>query len=337
LPAKCIEESVPANLPPEYFEVERRYREAKAPAEKIEALEEMLAVIPKHKGTDKLRADFRRRLSKLKSQQQTKKATSRRDVGYRIDREGAGQIALIGAPNVGKSSLVAALTNATPEVADFPHTTRRPTPGMMPFENIQIQLIDTPPITREYMEPWLPDIIRRADVILLVVDVTTDPVQELAETISLLEEKRIAPLRLAHLYEGRQGWTFRPVLVVANKNDNARAEENFQIFKDLLEDDWPMVTVSASTGHNLELLKQTLFERLEVIRVYTKARGKALDRNAPFVLKKGATVQDLASKIHKEFLEKFKFAKVWGNGVYDGQMIQRDYMLQDGDVVELHV
>jgi len=328
---------VPANLPPEYFEVERRYREAKAPAEKIEALEEMLAVIPKHKGTDKLRADFRRRLSKLKSQQQTKKATSRRDVGYRIDREGAGQIALIGAPNVGKSSLVAALTNATPEVADFPHTTRRPTPGMMPFENIQIQLIDTPPITREYMEPWLPDIIRRADVILLVVDVTTDPVQELAETISLLEEKRIAPLRLAHLYEGRQGWTFRPVLVVANKNDNARAEENFQIFKDLLEDDWPMVTVSASTGHNLELLKQTLFERLEVIRVYTKARGKALDRNAPFVLKKGATVQDLASKIHKEFLEKFKFAKVWGNGVYDGQMIQRDYMLQDGDVVELHV
>lgn len=328
---------MPANLPPEYFEVERRYREAKVPAKKIEALEEMLAVIPKHKGTDKLRADFRRRLSKLKSQQQTKKATSRRDVGYRIDREGAGQIALVGAPNVGKSSLVAALTNATPEVADFPHTTRRPTPGMMPFENIQIQLIDMPPITREYMEPWLPDIIRRADVILLVVDVTTDPVQELEETISLLEEKRIAPLRLAHLYEGRQGWTFRPVLVVANKNDNARAEENFQIFKDLLEDDWPMVTVSASTGHNLELLKQTLFERLEVIRVYTKARGKAPDRNAPFVLKKGATVQDLAIKIHKEFLEKFKFAKVWGNRVYDGQMIQRDYMLQDGDVVELHV
>lgn len=332
-----IEETMPANLPPEYFHVEKRYRKAKAPAERIEALEEMLAIIPKHKGTDKLRADFRRRLSKLKSQQQAKKATSRRDVGYRIDREGAGQIALTGPPNVGKSALVAALTNAAPEVADFPHTTRIPTPGMMPFENIQIQLIDTPPMTREYMEPWLPDIIRRADMVLLVVDVTTDPVQHLEETLALLEEKRIAPLRLAHLYEGKQGWTLRPMLVVANKNDNASAEENFQIFKALLEDDWPVVAVSAANGRNLDVLKRTLFERLEIIRVYTKARGKAPEHNAPFVLKKGATVEDLAGKIHKEFVEKLKFAKVWGNGVYDGQMIQRDHVLQDGDVVELHV
>jgi ribosome-interacting GTPase 1 len=327
---------MPANLPPEYFEIEKRYRGAKSPAEKIEALEEILAVIPKHKGTDKLRADFRRRLSKLKSQQQTKKATSRRDVGYRVDREGAGQVVLVGSPNVGKSSLVRALTNATPEVADFPHTTRMPTPGMMPFENIQIQLVDTPPMTREFMEPWLPDLIRRADVILLIVDVTTDPMQHLEESVTLLKEKRIAPLRLAHLYEG-QGWTFRPVVVVANKNDNASAEENFQIFKSLLEDEWPMLAVSAKTGHNLELLKQIVFDRLEIIRVYTKARGKAPEYNAPFVLKKGATVEDLAGKIHKEFVEKFRFAKVWGNGVYDGQMIQRDYVLQDGDVVELHV
>jgi ribosome-interacting GTPase 1 len=332
-----IGETMPANLPPEYFEVEKRYRQAKAPAERIEALEEMLAIIPKHKGTDKLRADFRRRLSKLKSQQQAKKATSRRDVGYRVDREGAGQIVLIGPPNVGKSALVAALTNATPEVADFPHTTRIPTPGMMPFENIQIQLIDTPPMTKAYMEPWLPDIIRRADMILLVVDVTTDPVQHLEETVALLEEKRIVPLRLAHLHEGKQGWTFRPVLVVANKNDNVSAEENFQIFKALLEDDWPVLAVSATTGRNLELLKHTLFDRLEIIRVYTKARGKAPEHNAPFVLKKGATVEELAGKIHKEFVDKLKFAKVWGNGVYDGQMIQRDYVLQDGDVVELHV
>jgi ribosome-interacting GTPase 1 len=328
---------MPTNLPPEYFEVEKRYRQAKTPAERIEALEEMLAIIPKHKGTDKLRADFRRRLSKLKSQQQTKKAISRRDVGYRIDPEGAGQVVLIGPPNVGKSALVAALTNATPEVADFPHTTRIPTPGMMPFENIQIQLIDTPPMSKEYMEPWLPDIIRRADIILLVVDVTTDPIHHLEETLALLEEKRMAPLRLAHRHEGNHGWTFKRVMVVANKNDNASTDEDFQIFKALLEDDWPVVALSATTGRNFELLKRTLFDRLEIIRVYTKARGKAPEHNAPFVLKKGATVDDLAGKIHKEFVEKFKFAKVWGEGVYDGQMIQRDYVLQDGDVVELHM
>ncbi|MBW1742225.1 MAG: TGS domain-containing protein [Deltaproteobacteria bacterium] len=328
---------MPANLPPEYFEIDKRYRSAKSPAEKLEALEELLAVIPKHKGTDKLRADFKRRLSKLKSQQQTKKPVSRRDIGYRIDREGAGQVVLVGPPNVGKSALVVALTNATPEVADFPHTTRTPTPGMMPYEDIQIQLVDTPPMTPEFMEPWLPDIVRRTDIILLIVDVTTDPMQHLEETIALLEEKRIAPMRLAHLHEEKQGWTFRPVLVLGNKSDDASAEENFHIFKTLLEDDWPSMAVSARTGRNLELLKQTLFDRLEIIRVYTKSRGKAPERNAPFVLKKGSTVEDLAGKIHKEFVDKFRFAKVWGEEVYDGQMIQRDYVLQDGDVVELHL
>ncbi|MBW1859275.1 MAG: 50S ribosome-binding GTPase [Deltaproteobacteria bacterium] len=312
---------MPANLPPEYFGIEKRYRSARSPAEKLEALEELLAVIPKHKGTDKLRADFKRRLSKLKSQQQTKKPTSRRDVGYRVDREGAGQVVLVGPPNVGKSALVAALTNATPAVADFPHTTRMPTPGMMPYKDIQIQLIDTPPMTQEFMEPWLPDIIRRADIILLIVDVTTDPMQHVEETIALLEERRIAPIRLAHLHEENQGWTFRPVLVVGNKSDDASAEENFQIFKTLIEDDWPAVPVSATTGRNFELLKQTLFDRLEIIRVYTKARGKAPEHNTPFVLKKGSTVEDLAGKIHKEFVD----------------MIQRDYVLQDGDVVELHL
>ena len=328
---------MPANLPPEYFEIDKRYRSAKSPAEKLEALEELLAVIPKHKGTDKLRADFKRRLSKLKSQQQTKKPVSRRDIGYRVDREGAGQVVLVGPPNVGKSALVAALTNATPEVADFPHTTRTPSPGMMPYENIQIQLIDTPPVTQEFMEPWLPDIIRKADIILLIVDVTTDPMQHLEQTIALLEEKRIAPIRLAHLHEESQGWTFRPVLVVGNKSDDASAEENFEIFKTLIEDDWPALAVSATTGRNFELLKQTVFDRLEIIRVYTKVRGKAPEHNAPFVFKKGSTVEDLAGKIHKEFVDKFKFAKVWGKEVYDGQMIQRDYVLQDEDVVELHL
>jgi ribosome-interacting GTPase 1 len=328
---------MPANLPPEYFEVEKRYRGAKSPAEKREALEELLAVIPKHKGTDKLRADFRRRLSKLKSQQQTKRATSRRDAGYRIDPEGAGQAVLVGPPNVGKSSLVAALTNATPEVAEFPHTTRIPAPGMMPYENIQIQLVDTPPISREFVEPWLPDIIRRADIILLIVDVTTDPMTHVEETIALLEEKRIAPIRLAHLHADNQGWTFKPVLVVGNKTDDPAREEDFQIFRKLLEDDWPAVSVSAATGRNFDTLKQVLYERLEIVRVYAKPRGKAPEHDAPFVLKKGSTVEDLAGKIHKEFVEKFKFAKVWGKEVYDGQMIQRDYVLQDGDVVEVHL
>lgn len=328
---------MPANLPPAYFEAEKRYREAKTPTEGISALEEMLAIMPKHKGTDKIKADLRRRISRLKSKQQEKKKLSRRDRAYKIEREGVGQIVLIGPPNVGKSALVAALTNADPLIADFPHSTWKPTPGMMYFEDIQIQLIDTPPISKEYMEPWFFDMARRSDIILVIVDVQTDPLQQLEETVSFLKERRIASLRLAHLYEDKAGWTFLPFLVVANKNDDQAGEENFEIFRSLLEDDWPLVNVSAKTGYNFDLLKQTLFNSLKIIRVYTKAPGKEPDLTAPFVLKKGSKMEDLASKIHKDFSEKLKYARIWGKHVYDGQMVQKDHVLQDGDVVEIHL
>ena len=328
---------MPANLPPTYFEAEKRYREAKTPAEGIAALEEMLAIMPKHKGTDKLKADLRRRISKLKSKQQQKKKLGRRDRSYTIEREGVGQVVLLGTPNVGKSALVAALTNADPPVADFPHSTWKPTPGMMYFENVQIQLIDMPPVSKEHTEPWLLDIARRADIILVVVDVQTDPMQQLEETVSFLKDNRIAPLGMADLYGVTDRWTFVSFLVVANRSDDQSTEENFEIFKSLVEDDWSLIPVSAKTGRNFDLLRQTLFTNLEIIRVYTKVPGKEPDRKAPFVLKKGSRLEDLASKIHKDFLEKLKYAKVWGKDVYDGQMVQRDHVLQDGDVVELHM
>jgi ribosome-interacting GTPase 1 len=327
---------LPANLPPAYFEAEKRHREAKTPAEAIAALEEMLAIMPKHKGTDKIKADLRRRISKLKSKQQEKKKPGRRDSSYRIEKEGVGQVVLIGPPNVGKSALVAVLTNADALVADFPHSTWRPIPGMMYFENVQIQLIDTPPISKEYMEPLFFDMVRRSDIAVLVVDVQTDPLQQLEETVSVLKEHKIAPRKLAHLYDGQYSWTFVPYLVVANRCDDHATEEDFEIFRSLLEDDWPLIPVSAKTSYNLDALKETVFKTLEIIRVYTKVPGKEPDLTEPFVLKRGSKTEDLASKIHKDFSEKLKYARVWRKHVYDGQMVQRDYLLQDGDVVELH-
>jgi len=328
---------LPANLPPAYFDAENRYREAKTPAGEIAALEEMLAIMPKHKGTDKLKADLRRRISKLKSKKQEKKKLGRKDRDYKIEREGVGQAVLIGLPNVGKSALVKALTNADPQVADFPNSTWKPTPGMMHFEDIQIQLIDTPPINKEYMESWFFDIARNTDIILIIVDVQTDPMQQLEDTVSFLEEHRIAPRRLSHPYEDKNCWTLLPFLVVANKSDDQSAEENFEIFKSLLEDNWPLIAVSAKTGNNFEALKKTLFNILEIIRVYTKTPGKEPDLTAPFVLKKGSRVEDLALKIHKDFLDNLKYARVWGKQVYDGQMVHKDHILNDGDVVEIHI
>ena len=332
--------AMPTNLPPEYFEVDRRYRAAKSPAEKIACLQELLGTIPKHKGTDKLRADLRRRLSKLKTASQGRKGVSRQESAFHIDKEGAGQVAVVGSTNVGKSALVATLTNATPKVAGSPYTTWEPTPGMMPMENIQIQLVDTPPLDRSFVEPELLNLIRRSDLILLVVDLQTDPVRQLEDTIVLLQEHRIVPRRLKDRHIEQRRLTFIPLLVLANKNDDENTDENFEIFRELLEleDNWPLLPVSAATGRYLERLKQVMFERLEIIRVYSKPPGKEPDLSTPFVLKKGSTVAEFAEKVHQDFFKKLKAARVWGSAaVYDGQMVRRDHVLCDGDVVELRI
>ena len=329
---------MPTNLPPEYFEAEKHYKAATSPTEKVAALEELIGTIPKHKGTDKLRADLRRRLSKLKAAAQTKKSVGRQDSAFRIDKEGAGQVVVIGSANVGKSALVTALTNASPEVADFPFTTWKPTPGMMPIENIQIQLIDTPPLNRDYLEPELLDLIRRADLVLLVVDLQADPVKQLEDAVAVLAEHRILPRQRRDQNNSQQrGLTFTPFLVLANKCDDEGADEDFEIFCELLEGDWPLLPASATSGRNLELLRQAVFEQLGIIRIYSKAPGNEPDFTAPFVMKEGGTLEDFAGKIHKDFVSNLKAARVWGEGVYDGQMVRRDHVLHDGDVVELHI
>ena len=328
---------MPTNLPPEALEAEQRYRAAQSVAEKIACLEEFISAIPKHKGTDKLRADLRKRLSKLKSAAQSQKKVSRQESAFRIDKEGAGQVAVVGPANVGKSALVAALTNATPEVADYPYTTWTPTPGMMPMENIQIQLIDTPPLNRDYVEPELIELIRRSDLILLVVDLQGYPIRQLEDTIALLQEHRIMPHHLKDRYTEQRLLTFLPLLVLVNKNDDQGTDEDFEVLCELFEEAWPLLSVSATTGRNLERLKQVVFERLEIIRVYSKPPGREPDLNAPFVLKKGSTVEEFAGKVHQDFLEQLKSARVWGSGVYDGQMVGRDHVLHDGDVVELRI
>jgi len=328
---------MPTNLPPNYFKVEKRYRAAKSTAEKIAYLQEMLSIIPKHKGTDKLRGDLRRRLSKLRTAPQSRKGVSKRDSAFRVDREGAGQVMVVGPTNVGKSALVVTLTNATPEVAESPFTTWKPTPGMMLVEDIQIQLVDTPPLNRDYLESELLDLIRRSDLILLVVDLQADPIQQLEDTIALLQEHRIVPDHMKDRFTEQRRLTFVPMLVLVNKNDDEDTDEDFEIFRELHEDELPLLPVSATTGRNLTQLKQAVFERLEIIRVYSKAPGKEPDLSAPFILKKGDSIAEFAGKVHQDFLKKLKTVRVWGSAAYEGQMVSRDYVLHDGDVVELRI
>jgi len=326
---------MPTNLPPEYFEAEKRYKQAESVAEKIACLEEMLSAIPKHKGTDKLRADYRRRLSKLKSSDQGKKSAARHISAFRILREGAGQVTIAGPANTGKSSLVRALTNAAPEVASSPYTTWEPTPGMLTVDNVQIQLVDTPPLDRELAKPELFDLLRRSDLILLLIDLQADIFQQLEDSLNLLVEHNILPTHLAGQYPQERRMAVVPVYVVVNKVDDAAAQEDFRVFCELLGEECPLLPISVQSGFNLERFKQMVFEQLGIIRVYSKAPGKEPDMSAPFVMKKGGTVEEFAGKIHKDFLQNLKYARVWGSSAFDGQKVPRDYVLQDGDIVEL--
>lgn len=328
---------MPTNLPPEAIEAERRYREAESVDEKITCLEEYISLIPKHKGTDHLRADLRRKLSKLKASVQTRKSATKQVSAYHIGREGAGQVVVVGTTNVGKSALVDILTNATPEVSEAPYSTWAPTPGMMPVENVQIQLIDTPPLNRDFVDPEMLNLIRRSDLVLVVVDLQTFPIQQLEEAVAILEEHRIIALHRQDQYTEELRLTFKPMLVLVNKSDDESWNEDLEVLGELLDEDWTLLSVSAATGRNLERLKRAVFEQLDVIRVYAKPPGREPDLSTPFVLRKGSTVEEFAGKVHQDFVANLKTARVWGSAVYDGQMVGRDHVLEDGDVVELRL
>ncbi len=325
---------MPANLTPEYLEAERGFRSAKTTEEKIAALELMQATIPRHKGTEKLQADLKRRLSKLRTTQE-KRPASRAGIIHRVEKEGAGQVALLGPPNAGKSLLVRRLTHAMPEVADYPFTTRAPLPAMMEFEDVQIQLVDLPPVHPDFRESWLYQIVRNADAALLAVDLSEpDLLEDLETTLRELENAKVqlgrSPLPDA------PGWVTKKTLLIGNKLDARGARENLAILKELYVERFPCLSVAAATGEGLEDLRRSVFELLELVRVYTKAPGKKADAGPPYVVKRGSRLIDLAAIVHKDFVAQLKFARVWGQGKFDGQMVNRDYPLADKDIVELH-
>ncbi|MCK5793929.1 MAG: 50S ribosome-binding GTPase [Anaerolineales bacterium] len=329
---------MPTNLPADYFNAEERFRSATTTEDKIKYLEEMMGTIPKHKGTDHLRADLRKKLSKLKTAATSKKSSKKQVSAYHINKEGAGQIIIIGTTNVGKSSLVANQTNADPEVSEVPFTTWTAMPGMMKIDNIQVQVIDTPPIGDEYIDPEFLNLIRRVDLVLVMIDLHAYPVQQLEFVLQKLQENRIAPKYLEGQIEVEDFLLHVPTLVVVNKFDSEEYEEHYQIFKELLGQEHPMVPVSVQTGHNIETLKRTIFEKLGVIRVYSKAPGKDVDKSAPFVVDQGIQLGDFAGKVHKDFQEKLKSAKIWGTSAdFPGQMVSRDHVLEDEDIVELQI
>ncbi len=330
---------MPANLPPQYLKSEEEFRKATTPEARLEAVREMFRLLPKHKGTEKLQSDLKQKMSRLREEMERGKAGGKKTgVSHRVPTEGAGQVALVGPPNAGKSSLLAALTHAHPEIAPYPYTTRAPQPGIMMWQDAPVQLVDLPPIAPEFFESWVPSLIRSADAALLVVDLASDDVADAAlavlDRLSEVHTELVGELpydvedeRVRHL----------KTVMVANKLDAEGAADRLAILRDWLGPRFPIVAASARTGEGLETLRQAAYDLLGVLRVYTKVPGKPADRTRPFTLPIGSTVLDLAREIHRDFEHSLKSARIWGTGVFDGQPVKRDHELHDADVVELHV
>jgi ribosome-interacting GTPase 1 len=331
---------MPANLTPQYHKAEQAYRQATSPQEELECLQKMLSELPKHKGTDRMQADLKQKISRVKKDLSSlSRKTSASKTSTRIPKQGAGRAVIIGAPNCGKSQLLASLTRATPEIADYPFTTSQPQPGMMPWHDVFVQLIDTPPITKDVFDPLTQSLIRGAELVLLLMDLGTDDGgQQLMEVIQKINETKSRLGRQTCLDEDDIGVTFTRTLLLPNKIDLPQAADRQQFFDEFVVADFERMPISAREKTNLDILADHIFSIMDVVRVYTKLPSKKEpDRDKPFTIRRGQTLHDLAELIHKDFANQLKHARVWGSQVHPGTVVKGDYILHDQDVVELHV
>ncbi len=333
-----------ANLTPQYLQAEAEYKKAQTAEDRLASLKRMYSLLPKHKATEKLQADLKTKISDAREEiEKERKSPKKAGVSYRIPRQGAGQYLILGGPNVGKSRLLTRLTRAAPEVAPYPFTTHEPHAGMMDWQDAHVQLIDTPPITADYLEGYLPGMVQAADAALLMVDLGDDDgafaaeaiLERLANSKTFLagETKELATNQAGHVPASRCTKT----LLVANKIDLPSAADRLEIIRELFGQRFPFHVISAEHGTGLEDLRNAIYRFLNVIRVYTKQPGKAADLTSPFTCPAGSTLVEMAALVHRDFAEGLKSARIWGTGVYDGQSVKRDHVLHDKDIVELHL
>jgi uncharacterized protein len=321
---------MPANLTPDYLKAEQWFRKASTTEEKILALEEMMRIIPKHKGTDHMRAELRKKYSALKESAEKKKKASHGPDPFHIPKSGAGQVVLLGLPNSGKSAIVSALTHAKAHVADFPFATSVPVPGMAEFEDIRIEIVDMPPITAQYAAPGMVNTLRNCDLIAIVIDLSSDIEQQLQICLDFLDTHHLLLDQAA-----AANVPARKTFIIAAKIDTAPADAAEKL-KTFCKKPFEIVMTSAKIRQGLDELLAKIFNLLDIVRIYAKKPGHEPDMTEPFVMPKGSTVMDLARSIHRELAEKLKAARCWGSGVHSGQNVHRTHILCDKDIIELH-
>jgi ribosome-interacting GTPase 1 len=321
---------MPANLTPDYLKAEQWFREATTTEEKILALEEMMRVIPKHKGTNHMRAEMRKKMSALKESAEKRKKASHGPDPFHIPKSGAGQVVLLGLPNCGKSSIVAAVTHAKVQVADFPFTTSIPVPGIAQFEDIKIEIVDMPPITADFAPAGIVNTLRNCDLIAVCIDLSGNIEEQVKVCFDFLESKRLVPEKKC--------------FIIATKKDLSLQGQIDNLKKQLTKPQFEIIAVSVNDKSSLDKMLAEIFRLLDIIRIYAKKPGQEPDMTEPFVLPNGSTVMDMAVSIHRELAEKLKAARCWtsassvesGSKIHNGQNVHRTHILCDKDIIELH-
>lgn len=326
-----------ANLTPQYRKAEEAYRRAETPLEEWRCLEAMLREMPRHKGTDRLQADLKTKISRARSEAESAAKAPKKTSGFRLPRQGAGRVVLIGGPNAGKSSLLASLTRATPDIASYPFTTRQPMPGMLEHDDVPVQVVDTPPVTEDFLDADVVTLVRGADLALFVIGLFDDDGVDAA--VAALRRFAVSKTRLGEenrLDESDVGVTFTRTFLVRNGADGPQFDSRSDLLTELCPITFRVLDISTKTGAGIETLKGAIVDALDVVRVYTKSPARKEPDAKPVVVKRGGTLFDVAEALHHDLAANLKSARVWNASRPGVMTVGADHVVEDRDVVELH-
>ncbi|MGQ9720217.1 MAG: GTPase [Candidatus Jordarchaeum sp.] len=384
---------MPINLNPEAQVALRKLEEAETREEKIVAIQELLQRMDKHKGTEKFVNQLKKRLAKLRAEIEREKM--RRSGGvhvFSIKKQGAGQVILVGLTNAGKSTILNHLTGAKSKVGDYPFTTINPEVGILDFDSVPIQIIESPALfdgcSGSENGPQMLSTIRNADSVVLVTDLSQDVLEQVRIILNELESAGILlnldppPVEVkktgsggiqimgTQFFEGTPEeiknflnkknivnavvriWNkislddvelaldtsvvYKDALIVATKGDLPGSSENYKKLVGKYGQKFKIYPISILKEKGIEDFKEGIFKSLGVIRLYTREPGNVIS-DKPLVLEKGASVEDLAKRLHARFIKNFKYARIFGKSVkHEGEKVGLDHMLEDNDIVQFY-